>query len=392
MEDNARPTSLIFTIKIYNKSSYRIWIKNLLLIFVFFPYLTPIDTPWSLQPYALFFSFLFLVTIKHEKIHLNIFYLLIVALSSILIAVIKLSDLINSLRSVANYISMPLIIWALYKLNPSSRHVIKFVKLTAIMYFVIGILQLSVLPGFLSFLVPHQAGAEFVSSSGRGVSSLTPEPSYFGFIMLLYFFIGIITKEKLLIIISLFSIVFLSQSFSVISVLVFTLFLFFSLKSFKTFFISIFLSLLLISILVSVLNNFSTETRSLLLLSNIFTDGFSNTIENDASATGRLYHISYPIISSFTSFFVPFGYNGLPNGDTRILSGIAGAIYELGFFSFILLYVIFNILFCNNFLKRNLKVGIGIGMLLFLLNANQVGMPIYCFILSYFLYSRKIQL
>ena len=171
-----------------------------------------------------------------------------------------------------------------------------------------------------------------------------------------------------------------------------TLFLIITLKSLKTFFISICLSLFLIAILVSVLNNFSTETRSLTLLSNIFTDGFSNTIENDASATGRLYHISYPIISAFTSFFIPFGYNGLPNGDTRILSGIAGAIYELGFFSFLLLYVICNILFCNNILKRNLKVGIGIGMLLFLLNANQVGMPIYCFILSYFLYTRKVHL
>jgi hypothetical protein len=392
MEDDARPTSLIYSKTNYNKYSYRTFIKNLLLIFVFFPYLTPIDTPWSLQPYALFFSCLSLITIKHKKIHLNILFLLIVAICSILIAVIKLSDLINSLRSVANYISMPLIIWALYKLNLSSQYVIKFVKLTAIIYFIIGILQISILPGFLSFLVPHQAGAEFISSSGRGVSSLTPEPSYFGFIMLLYFFLGIITKESLLIIISLFSVLFLSQSFSVISVLLVTLFLFFTLKNFKFFFTSICLTLLIISLLFSIRNNFSTETRSLVLLNNIFLDGFSNTIENDASATGRLYHISYPIISSFTSFFIPFGYDGLPNGDTRILSGIGGAIYELGFFSFLLLYVICNILFCNIFLKHNLKYGIGIGMLLFLLNANQVGMPIYCFILSYLLYLRKIQL
>jgi hypothetical protein len=392
MEDDARKTSLIYSKKKVNEYSYRIWIKNLLLFFVFFPYITLIDTPWSLQPYALFCSILFLITVKHRKTHLNIYILLFVAISSILIAFIKLSDLINSVRSVANYISMPIIVWALYKINLSSIHVIKFVKLTAIIYFIVGILQLSILPGFLSFLVPHQAGAEFISSSGRGVSSLTPEPSYFGFIMLLYFFIGIITKERLLIIISLFSIIFLSQSFSVISVLVVVIFLFFTLKSLKTFFISIFLSLIVIAILVSMLNNFSTETRSLILLSNLFADGFSSTIENDASAAGRLYHISYPIISAFTSFFIPFGYNGLPNGDTRILSGIAGAIYELGFFSFLLLYVICNILFCNNFLKINLKVGIGIGMLLFLLNANQVGMPIYCFILSYFLYSRKIHL
>ena len=124
-------------------------------------------------------------------------------------------------------------------------------------------------------------------------------------------------------------------------------------------------------------------------MQNIITNGFSTTIENDASATGRLYHITYPIVTSFSHFFIPFGYNGLPNGDTRILSGIAGAIYELGFFSFIIFYVLFNIIFKNNNIKLNLKVGIGIGLLLFILNANQFGMPIFCFILSFFLYNSK---
>ena len=127
-------------------------------------------------------------------------------------------------------------------------------------------------------------------------------------------------------------------------------------------------------------------------MQNIITDGFSSTIDNDASATGRMYHITYPIISSFTNFLIPFGYNGLPNGDTRILSGIAGAIYELGFISFIMLYVIYNIIFNNSQLKFNLRLGIGVGLIIFILNANQIGMPIFCFVLSFLLYTRKLSI
>jgi hypothetical protein len=275
-------------------------------------------------------------------------------------------------------------------INPSSDNIKKFVKISAITYTLVGIIQLFILPGFLSFLVPHQGGAEELLLSGRGVSSLTPEPSYFGFIMLLYFFLGLLFKDKFLIILSFISIFILAQSITVISCLVFSTTIILMFKNKFNFIFTIFLIIVLIISLFSFLNSSSLDTRSIILMQNIITDGFSSTIDNDASATGRMFHITYPIISSFSNFLIPFGYNGLPNGDTRILSGIAGAIYELGFISFIMLYVIYNIVFNNSQLKFNLRLGLGIGLIIFILNANQIGMPVFCFVLSFLLYTRKL--
>ena len=367
-------------------SKHIVWAKYIFLFFLFFPYITLFESPWSLQPYAFFVSIVLLFFFKHYKINYNILILLIVAFFSILISVLSLSNFINSLRSIANYISLPIIIWALYKIKLTSNNVQPFVKTTAYIYIIVGLIQLFIYPGFLTFLVPHQGNTENLLLSGRGVSSLTPEPSYFGFLMLLYFFIALLYKDKFLIFLSSASILLLAQSFSAIICLIITILLILSLKNIKYFLITI---ILFVALFLLILNITVDNTRSFIIMQNIITNGFSTTIENDASATGRLYHITYPIVTSFSNFFIPFGYNGLPNGDTRILSGIAGAIYELGFFSFIIFFVLFNIIYKNNNIKFNLKVGIGIGLLLFILNANQFGMPIFGFILSYFLYTRK---
>lgn len=371
---------------------YLTGVKYLLLFFIFFPYLTPIDTPWSLQPNALFLSFLLLVSVKHKTINYKILYLLFVAIISVLISIITFSDLINSIRSVANYISLPIIIWALYLINPSTDKIKKFVRISAIIYIIVGIIQLFILPGFLSFLVPHQGGAEELLLSGRGVSSLTPEPSYFGFIMLLFFFLGHLYKDKFLIFISFISIIILAQSFTVISCLAFSSIIILMFKNKLNFIITISFIVISIIALFIFLSNSNLDTRSIILMQNIMTDGFSSTIDNDASATGRLFHITYPIMSSFSNFLIPFGYNGLPNGDTRILSGIAGAVYELGFISFIMLYIIYSIIFKKSRLPINLRIGIGLGLIIFILNANQIGMPVFCFVLSFLLYTRKISI
>jgi hypothetical protein len=372
------------------ESKYFICIKYLLLFFIFFPYLTPIDTPWSLQPNALFISIILLLSIRHSKINLNILFLLIVASNSLLIAILTYSDAINSIRSIANYFSLPIIIWALITINPSTDNIKKFIKISAFTYTLVGVIQLFILPGFLSFLVPHQGGAEELLLSGRGVSSLTPEPSYFGFIMLLYFFLGFLFKDKFLIILSFISILILAQSITVIFCLVFSITLILMFKNKFNFIFSIFIISILIISLFLYLNNSNLDTRAITLMQSIITDGFSSTIDNDASATGRMFHITYPIISSLSNFLIPFGFNGLPNGDTRILSGIAGAIYELGFISFLMLYVIYNIIFNNSQLKFNLRLGIGMGLIIFILNANQIGMPVFCFVLSFLLYTRKL--
>lgn len=365
------------------------YIKFLLLFFIFFPYVNPIVTPWSLQPFALLFSLIYLSMLKHNYINVKIVSLLIIGFVSIIISVLSLSDPINSLRSVANYISLPIIVWAIYVLNPSSDYVLRFVKISAYIYFCIGFIQLFISPGFLSFLVPHQGDPDILISSGRGVCSLAPEPSYFGFILYLYFFIGVLIKDKYLTVISCLGLIFLAQSFTVIFCLIISLFFLFSFKNFKNFSIS--LILLLITIVTSfvVISSINIDARSIILLQSLIFDGVGSTLDNDASASGRLYHIFYPITQSFYSFFIPKGYNGLPNGDTRILSGLAGPIYEIGFFAFFMFNTIFSIIFDRNKFSLNVMLSIGIGLLMFIINANQIGMPVFCFLISFLLYKKK---
>ena len=364
-------------------------IKYLLLFFIFFPYINPLETPWSLQPFALLFSILYVLFKKNLKIDKYILGFLFVGFISIVISIISINQIVNSLRSIANYISLPFIVWAVYLFNPTSLRVIRLIKVSAYIYVGIGIIQMFIIPGFLSFLVPHQGDSEILSSSGRGVCSLAPEPSYFGFILLLYFYFGLLIKDKILAYISIFGLIFLAQSFTVIFCLFISIAIYFSFKSIFNFFVAVSLILLIIVLGIIIIPSLDMDTRFITLAQSMIFDGLGSTVENDASATGRLYHITYPISNSFYNFFIPFGYNGLPNGDTRILSGIAGAIYELGFFSFIMFYLLLAILFYRNKFDFNIVLCVGIGLIMFILNANQIGMPIFCFIISYLLYLKK---
>ncbi len=371
------------------KNKYNTILKYLFLFFIFFPYLTPIDTPWSLQPYSFFLSLFVILLHKNHKINKRIIYFLSVSLFSILVGVLSLSDIINSIRSIANYVSFPFIVWASILVNPTSTEVKFFIKGALLVYFSIGLLQITLIPGFLSFLVPHQGTSDDLFLSGRGVASLTPEPSYFGFIMFLFYFLGIFFNSKLLKIVSLFSIIFLARSITVFFCLFISLFILFAFKNKRRFLFSLFFTFLLLIISYIFILNYVSDSRALILIQSFFSDGFTSTIDNDVSAAGRLYHITYPISESFKNFLIPFGYNGLPNGDTRILSGIAGAIYELGIISIILFYNIIGILFQKNEFKYNVRISIGIGLLLFILNANQIGMPVFCFIISLIMYSNS---
>ena len=365
------------------------FIKYVFIFFIFFPYLTPVDTPWSLQPYSFFFSLIVILIFKSNKINKHIIYLLIVSISSILIAFFTLSRIDNSIRSIANYVSFPFIIWASILIKPTSIEIKKFIKIASFIYFIIGFLQYTILPDFLSFLVPHQGTSDELFSSGRGVSSLTPEPSYFGFMMLLFLFFGIFYNDKFLKFISLISILFLAKSITVIFCLFITLYIIYSFQNTRRLFISLISTFIILIIFVIIIQTYVSDTRALVLMQAFLSDGFSSTIENDASATGRLYHITYPISQSFKNYLIPFGFNGLPNGDTRILSGIAGAIYELGFISIILIYNLFTMIFKKSVFKYHIKMSVGVGLIMFILNANQIGMPVFCFIISYIMFSNR---
>jgi len=370
-------------------SNFLSFTKYVFIFFIFFPYLTPIDTPWSLQPYSFFFSLIIILIYKNNKINKHIIYLLIVSISSILIAFFTMSRIDNSIRSIANYVSFPFIIWASILIKPTSIDIKKFIKIASFIYFIIGFLQYTILPDFLSFLVPHQGTSDELFLSGRGVSSLTPEPSYFGFMMLLFFFFGIFYNDKILKLISLISILFLAKSITVIFCLLITLYIIYSFKNTRRLFVSLISSFIIFIIFIIIIQTYVGDTRALVLMQAFLSDGFSSTIENDASATGRLYHITYPISQSFSNYLIPFGFNGLPNGDTRILSGIGGAVYELGFISIILIYNIFTMIFKKNVFKYHIIMAVGVGLILFILNANQIGMPVFCFIISYIIFSKQ---
>ena len=141
------------TTKIEKRSKYLNILSYLLLFFIFFPYLTLIDTPWSLQPYALIFSIIILLSIKHKQLNIKILYLIVVAIFSIFIIILSISNFVNSIRSIANYISLPLIVWTLYLLDPTTKKIKTFVKISAIVYTIIGLIQLFIMPGFLTFLI-----------------------------------------------------------------------------------------------------------------------------------------------------------------------------------------------------------------------------------------------
>lgn len=370
------------------KIDIKLIIGNLLMASTFFPYLSFLKTPFSLQPYSLIFSLFYILFAENINFKIrNLLWLPIIsALGALSLAAIG-GDTLNIIRSLYNYFAFAILLPTYFLILSNSKIIIKdWIKIASTIYFLTGIIQLLVDHSFMSCCVANIQDQDILLISGRGVASLSPEPTFFGFISCILIFLSYIYKDKYSFIINIISLIYLSRSSLAIACifLVFTFFIF-SKAKFYIKLIAFGVSWFLIYITISVLPE---SLRIVNLLRLIYNNDISSAF-SDESVEGRFYHIITPFISSFDNYFLPFGYVGLPNGDPRILSGFGSIIYELGFIGFPVIFLFFYVYIkINREFKKMRFLYLGF-LYLAWLNANQIGMPLFIFFFTILFFGTK---
>lgn len=377
------------------------WFANLFFIFALFPYVSFGTNSMDTQPHFIIFGmlsiFLFVTSGRVFKRILHFIFFISIIL---LVLLFKAQDLdFMFYRAAASYLAFFVVVSASYIYIKRYGIPIRLMVAGNIAYIFAALIQFFYNQHYLTFLVTPNS---FLDPS-RGMSSLTPEPTFFAITLFFWSWIYLIIYDyrpnKLIIyllIINLLSIILLSKSTMVIVFLLVST-LFFLLKNIKKkkIFFLIFLSIFLVFItLFSILTLYPESRFS--RLTNIYTLIDGNVIEKlmiiinfDASINDRISNALFPYFGLFYNYGMPGGLDSfydtsiyLSNksegyfwaglGSNKILSFIGTFIYELGFISLFLFYYFYDFLKDHNNQNRIFEI-----ILLFILlnSAVPIGFP-----------------
>ena len=334
-------------------------IASIFFILALFPFVSFGTNSMDSQPFYIFFamlSFLFFASsglIFKES--LNLIILTIIVLLTIFLTSTTFDFIF--IRGVASYLGffITLIVSIVYFERFGIP--VKFIVISNIIYLFVGILQFLYDPLIANFLVLPNGYPNMI----RGATSLTPEHTFYGIVLFFFSWINLIIYDykppkliSILIIINLFSIVFVAKSSMVIVFLLVAAFVFLlrNLKRkvvFKQFFIT---SIGLLVLLYSFIWLFPEARFARLVTHGAsleigFIDGIIAVIKRDGSINDRVLNAVFPYFGIVLNYGLPGGlhsfydmslilveyfggffWSGL--GSNKILSFIGTIIYELG--------------------------------------------------------------
>jgi hypothetical protein len=201
-----------------------------------------------------------------------------------------------------------------------------------------------------------------LGQAGRGVTSLTPEPTYFGIFLYLISFIFLAKSNfkpssnlSILLLLNFLSIIFLSRSSTVVVFLIISI-IFFSLTRFN--YKKIFIFIICFFIILNIGLILLEDSRIFFLGSQFYELGLLNLIYLDESINDRVANVIYPIHGLYENNFLPGGFHSFKSmhaelndyysgffyygrGSTSIMSFVGVFFYELGFIGIIILGFIF---------------------------------------------------
>jgi len=351
----------------------------LLLLFSFFPYVTlgglsGIDS----QPNALIVSLVLFFFYSRSKIDIRLFLLLLVLIVSMLIYIYSFPFTFNSTRSLINYVSLFFVTYVTFEgLKRTNGLSFNIYKYSVYCWFIVGCVQLFLWSNFLSFLLPR-GNSESTLMTGRGIVCLAPEPTFYGLMCFMFMIIGYINFSdrksiKYIFMILLIQLIFFSRSslciISLLFVCILYLFVSFFYMNYKLKIIFLLSGCFVFSISFYVLLNFLNDLHDY-RVGNLLTYLFNNPLEflfMDASVNERFNHLFFSIYGSVSNYFVPYGYDSFNDyiklmhhnssfniffseylygrEYIRILSGVGGLLFELGFVGLFPLYIICNCFF-----------------------------------------------
>ncbi|WP_422410478.1 MULTISPECIES: hypothetical protein [unclassified Endozoicomonas] len=242
----------------------------------------------------------------------------------------------------------------------------KWIYFANIVWLSVGCVQSLINKNVFDFLVAVR------TTPDRGVTGLSPEPTYYGIFLLFISWIILNINNYnlrqryvlLLLLLNVLAIVFLAKSTMVLLIL-FYLLCFYAFSSlFKSYVNILYLLLLsLISLLVFVNSDLIFDGSRMGGVINQIKDSPFDVIYDDASINQRARDLVYPILGALDNFFLPNGFHSYAEysnmldaklnhffwwggGQNVIMSASGSILYELGFIS-IVFFVFSFFCFCR---------------------------------------------
>ena len=275
---------------------------NLLLFYVgCFPFLN-FGTGYDSLPLLLI---LFVVLIGYQNRVIDVaIVIILILIGSIATSLISIDRFSMSLfvRGLSNQMTAIVAFYVAYECLSHRTALDKHIKVVNGIYIIASVIQLSD-PLFFDFLISGRTGI------GRGVNSLTVEPSMFSLISLSFVALSMRyhTKESRMIWLTINSlaIVFLAKSALGILILLIMLSLYIFKLSIKSFILitAIFIAIYFVSTL-----SIWDGTRVSRLLDLLRAEGVLRLMFLDSSISGRVSHLICSITYSFSNFGFPNGY------------------------------------------------------------------------------------
>lgn len=349
-------------------------LEFLLYFFVFFPYVTFVKTQTDLQMYCLVISFLCVIYyFVQSRLFINKKFIWLLAMLTVAILIMLVTGInFNAFRSLANYCSITFISIATFNIIKKFELNEKYCKFFIWVWFIVGLVQITVNRNFLSFLLSQGRTTE-----GRGVFGLANEPSFYGIIMSLALLVVLNFKKKkwLYAFLITVQVVFFAQSMMGIIALAIVLIIYlfngvirFRGKSLIVLLVTIFLS----CVIMMVYTNMFPYHR----LSKIIVQFFNGTLLSDESVLLRMSAIT----DSFNTFFANLG---MPNGfGNRIMSGFGAPLVELGIFAIPIIFVVCSSVANVSKCKRFYRVRFILFFVLMLF-AIQLAHPMVAFLVGF---------
>jgi len=340
----------------------------LVLFFSFFPYMTPVSfgtdiQPWSILMVTTYSMSLFYNGYRFQRIFIYLMIPMVISISLFYVG----NNQFSSIRSIAGYFTIALTPFVFhFMLNKYYDLTVNFLKFAVITYLIIGLIQTVFDVNFLSFLLNRVS-----TFGGRGVTSLSPEPTKYGivclFLMLLFLTLDIKNKS-LFIYLLLFQILFIAKSTMVILFLL-IFWLYYAIFKFNAkIFLLLIMALCIAMVIFVTLDSSHYDTRVLNLFNKVISD--PGSLMYDGSINARMADIYFPIMGFIDNFGMPNGFGAFSNyqatellkqdiflqnsmPSNRIMSFYGGILFELGVIG-LLIPISYSIIILKAY-KKNIK-------------------------------------
>lgn len=341
---------------------------RLFFFFCFFPYFAPLALPSDLQPYAFIISFyiFFKAFLRCRGLPRLVWLLVIPPIVALYLTFIN-GESFFALRAFFSYLSLFTITAATYFTLqvPEYRLILrKFIHIATYVWIIAGIIELFE-PHIFSIIISNIS-----IDADRGVVGLATEPSFYGIYCFTLIFLNYLVNDnnRKICFLLIAQIFLLAQSS--ITIIFFAIIFFYWIIFFFSFRAAIIL--IATTIVVALLFNFVkpeiADTRISFLAIKLFEDPFG-LVADDVSINARIGHILFSLHGFIDNLGAPFGFGvfqnyvqlklietdfqwlGFLGPGLKIMSGYGGALFELGIFGLLIIYV-FSVSITRYFQKR----------------------------------------